>query len=211
MIDRKSVDAMANILRAFHGSVDGVATETAGPMPLAESSVSGKELTPEAQAMKEILTRLQGENGVIESLARTSETDPELREALMTERTDKGARIGRWNIIVKEGEIKTYDVATDDGTVIASDLYLYEAAYGLVKYLNAGYPINSKPVRELLEKEEQYARVRTDALTYKMRSKSHRERGNDFRAAVNEDRLAEASRQAEKLHEEILRLSGLHH
>lgn len=236
-VDQKSIDAMANIMNILNQQADEPAAGWSHVEDHVESPVTAAGWHPEMSevdqpiyeaanpvvarnplsdpsidAMKSILERFHSvsDDAVVERLTEAAETDHDLREALITEKTDKGARIGKWEIVVKEGrDLKTYDVVSQDGTVIASDLYLYEAAYGLVKRLNQGNPINSPTIREMLKLEEDYARNRNDAAGYKARSKKHAERGESQRAAVAEDRFDEAQRQALAAHEEILRLAGL--
>lgn len=136
--------------------------------------------------------------------------DPELREAMVTTRTSRGARIGSWEILENDGKIKTYDIVAE-GTelAIAKDLYLYDAAYGIAKALNEGAVINSTRVRSLLRLESDFAKNRDDASAFKARAKKLREQGETRKAAVAEDRLDEAARQAKMAHEEILRLAGV--
>jgi hypothetical protein len=206
-IDHKAVSDMANIMSILngktasdpvHAALDEQAAPSA-PTPLGTP-------TGDKEAMKEVLMRLQG---ISTSTTFASQNDRQLAEALQTERTPRGARVGKWEIVVNEGTPKTYDVVDQQDTVIAQGLFLYEAALGLVKRLNEGAPINSQPVRDLLKLEEDYARNRSDAVGYKERSRKLREKGEDKRAAVNEDRFDEAQRQALTAHEEILRLAGL--
>jgi hypothetical protein len=160
----------------------------------------------DTDAMKSILEAFHNAQAAPQEPAR----DPEVSEALRTERTSRGARIGSWEIVVNEGKTKTYDVVSADGhTTIAKGLYVYDAAYGITKRLNEGVAINDRRVGQLLALEEDFARNRDDASGYRERAKKLREKGEDLRASVAEDRHDEASRQALKAHEDILRLAGI--
>jgi hypothetical protein len=159
--------------------------------------------------MKKILLAMNGAApATVTESARPR--DAEYEEALATEPTPRGARIGAWEIVVNEGAVKTYDVVSEDGsTVIARNLYLYEAALGLVRRLNEGVAINDKPIRELMTLEENFARARNDAVSYKARSQNLHAKGETRRALVAEDRFDRAQGEAMSAHEEILRLAGI--
>jgi hypothetical protein len=157
--------------------------------------------------MKKIMESLHAVQANVKTAA---ESDPVLREALVTEKTPRGARIGMWEIVVNEGASKSYDVVSIDGNmVIARDLMVYEAAYGIARRLNEGLAINNYQIRDLLTLEESYAKSRNDAVSYQQRAKKFRDKGEDLRASVAEDRLDEAARQARVEHERILKLAGL--
>lgn len=227
-VDRKAIDAMANIMSilnqktaeddAYTGEMitEGyLGSDVYDPTPSdyvpepthARPTSIG---SPDTEAMKEVLLRLQN---LSESAAPAQDgmVDHELKEALVTVPTPRGARIGSWEIIKNQGKLPTYDVVSADGsTTIAKDLYVYEAAYGLTKVLNKGVPINDSRVTELLRLEESFVTKRNDAEAYKQRAKKFRESGEDHRANVAEDRHDDVARQAQQLHEDILRLAGRH-
>jgi hypothetical protein len=161
----------------------------------------------ETDDMKRIMMALSG----AQEAPPTRVNDPALAEAVATERTPRGARIGSWEIVIKEGKSrKSYDVVSEDGeTVIARDLYVYDAAYGIAKRLNEGVAINDPKIRTLLALEEGFAKKTNDATVYRERAKKASERGDVVRQAVAEDRHDEAARQAILDHNEILRLAGL--
>lgn len=189
-----------------------------GNYPMAPEPVAARVAisTPETDAMKTILEAFhaaQRETPVEAAPAAPVRrpVDPEVAEALRTERTHRGARIGSWEIVVHEGKKgRTYDVVSEGGhTTIAKDLYVYDAAYGIAKRLNEGVAFNDPSVLKLLGLEEDFAKNRDDASGYRQRAKKLREKGEDLRAAVAEDRHDEAARQAIKAHEDILRLAGI--
>jgi hypothetical protein len=217
-VDARAVADMAHLIAAFssagehesilvedaegQGIADGITARPAGDLdgePIGRSVITD----PNIDAMRVILERMNtaGDGMILKS---------DVREALQTERTATGARVGTWEIVVHDSDPKTYDVVhCTTREPIAKGLYLYEAAYGLVKRLNEGVAINDKPVRDLLRLEEDYARNRNDAALYRRRTKSLREKGEDVRAAVAEDRYDDASRRAIEARERILRLAGL--
>lgn len=205
-VDRKAIDDMANIMNILNGRT---APADDGDDFVMESAPVAKPVSlgdPNIDAMKDILSRLQGVAQGETGLPR----DKHLVEALQTEPTERGARIGAWEIVKNATNPVTYDVVSEDGrTVIARDLYLYEAALGLVRRLNEGMAINDKPVRDLLVLEENYVRARNDAVNYKQRAQKMQTLGETKRAAVAEDRFDRAQGEAMSAHEEILRLAGL--
>lgn len=207
-VDRKAIDDMAKIMAALNGQTlteSHEAEDFSEPTAVRPTTFSD----PSIEAMKKILTAFNSVPAapVYESV---EPRDPYLEEALETEPTERGARIGAWEIVVNEGKVKTYDVVSESGdTVIARGLYLYEAALGLVRRLNEGMAINDKPIRDLLVLEENFARARNEAVSFKQRSQSLHAKGETKRALVAEDRFDRASTEALSAHEEILRLAGL--
>lgn len=161
------------------------------------STASGSEI----QAMRMILESFYGSDKPM---------DPELKLALQTEKTDQGARIGSWEIIVKEGMPRRYDVVhAMTREPIGKDLMVYEAAFGIVRHLNEGVPINDPRIADLLKLESDYSHSVIDAKVFKEREKTARLKGDHVRADVMEDRLSDAERKAEDAHDRILRLAGL--
>lgn len=170
--------------------------------------------SPDTDAMKAVLEAFNAaQNAPVEAPAapQRRQIDPEVQEALRTERTQRGARIGAWEIVVHEGKKgRSYDVVSEGGhTTIAKNLYVYDAAYGIAKKLNEGVAFNDPSVLKLLDLEGGFAKNRDDATVYRERAKKLREKGEDMRANVAEDRHDEAARQAMKAHEDILRLAGI--
>jgi hypothetical protein len=216
-VDRKSVDDMARIMRALEGKSDTISDErmlTEGDEFVAQEiapAVSTGVSTPDIDAMKNILLKLkEADASAPARISEASRLDPKLAEALVTDKTDTGVRIGNWEIVINEGARgKTYDVIDSSGLMIAKDLYLYDAAYGITKRLNEGVGITDLRVRDFLKLEEDYAKNLKDAAMFKERAKSLREKGENLRAAVAEDRFDASSGQALSAHDEILRLAGL--
>ncbi|RYF14450.1 MAG: hypothetical protein EOO77_14275 [Oxalobacteraceae bacterium] len=212
-VDRKAIDDMAKIMAALDGKsiaqseVESRLNEGHSRNAVAPAQPLGD---PSIEAMKKILVAFNSAAPVSESVARPVR-DMDLEEAMEIEPTPRGARIGSWEIVVNEGRgTKTYDVVSDDGsTVIARNMYLYDAALGLVRRLNEGLAINDKPVRDLLVLEENFARARNDAVTYKNRYQTLHAKGDTRRALVAEDRYDRAAGEAMSAHEEILRLAGI--
>lgn len=204
-IDRKAIDDMAKLMSLLDGtasvpSQSGVAT----------AHVSN--LDPATADMKSILETLnEAQNGTYKKIIERVEIDTELRTALDTELTDRGARIGSWEIVVHHSDQKTFDVVhTHTNDVIAKDLMLYEAAFGIAKNLNEGVSINNPKVREFLLLEDDFVRHRTDAVQHKAIRDKMIEKGDFNRADVSEARFEKSQENALVLHDRILKLAGLH-
>jgi hypothetical protein len=143
------------------------------------------------------------------ALIKRGATNPELAEALVTEQTDRGTRIGSWEIVEsKDGRgLKSYAVANvTTGDLIATELSLYEAAYGIVRQLNAGNMINSHKVREILNVEAEYARARMNAAEFRDRSRVYEQRGDETRSALMEDRFDAALGLAKSARQRLTRI-----
>jgi hypothetical protein len=201
---------MANIMNLLNNrSVNESVEDDSYEAPAQDNSVRPAVLgDPNIDAMRKILESMQRvQESPVEPVVRVR--DVEIEEALETEPTERGVAIGDWEIVCNEGRTKTYDVVSESGTVIARGLYLYEAALGLVRRLNEGMAINDKPIRDLLVLEENFARARNDAVSYRQRSQNLHAKGDTKRALVAEDRFDRAQTEALSAHDEILRLAGI--
>jgi hypothetical protein len=203
MIDRKEIDDMARILKVM----DNLPDEPVNAIVEEAATVTRTPLSdPDIDAMRNILMRMN------EAASEGPVVDVELKEALQTVPTPKGARIGSWEIVVHElsDDERAYDVVNvRTGEPIATKLGLYEAARGLVRRLNEGVSITDKRVRDLLSLEEQYVRNRNDASFFRQHSEKMREKGEEVKAAIAEDRFDDSQRKAIEAHDRILRLAGL--
>ncbi len=165
------------------------------PMPVGSGAVS---------EMKDILARFHGAAG---NIIAEAPMDRPLREALITEETPQGARIGHWEIVVNPvgKKRKVYDVVhAMTHQKLASELLIYEAALGLVRHLNNGGRINSSEVLDLLKSEQEYAGAIHDMRLYKHHLTKT---PNSPRAAIYEDRYGQAKRKAVAARDRVEKLS----
>lgn len=111
-----------------------------------------------------------------------------------------------YEIIVREVQSlnslkKVYDIKeTETKEIIANDLFLYEAALGIVKFLNRGEPMLSKNIREIINLENTYMRYRQDAAIFKTRLNENK---NPAKRDLYEDRMVEARSKALKIKEKL--------
>lgn len=200
-IERSEVDQMGKFMAALNGmsvpdeSIATPMTETVSrPAPI---------MSEGASEMKSILERFYT---VTDRVISEQNYDLPLREALATERTASGARIGSWEIRLNESGKRTlYDVVNVvSGDSLASDLLLYEAAYGLVRILNNGGKINSPDAIDLLRAEQDYAGSVHDMALFKHRLINNPE---SPRLHVFEARYGDAKRRALSARDRVCHLA----
>ena len=194
MIDRSEVNQMAKFISALG------AETTANPTVATTTALPGD---PAVAEMKTILERF---HTATDQIITEATYDHELREALVTESTDSGARIGSWEIQVhRSGQHKLYDVVNIvSGEPLAVDLLLYEAARGLVRILNEGGRINSVGAIELLRAEQEYGSRVHDMILYKHRLTKN---ATSPRRNVFEARYGDAKRRAILARERVCQLA----
>lgn len=134
----------------------------------------------------------------------------EKRRALMTESVDSGVKVGKW--VIKEllhesangKNTKTYDIKHNKtGQTILSDLYLYNAALGIVNLLNEGFALNSSSAKHILDLEEKFVSRRNDAMNYKRRYVKEKKLGNSAKASIYETKYYDAVDKARFFRKQI--------
>lgn len=210
--DPKEVSEMARLVRMMNEGVSFDEPEQfvdSTPNPIKESSVRLSDMDPSVAAMKNILEMFQ--NSGTEPLVERAERDVELREALITEQTETGTRIGSWEISSNEDArgLKTFDIrSVHTGEPIATELTLYDAARGICRALNEGEVINSPRVRDILTAEFEYARARQNAAEFREKAMIYERRG-DSRRPLMEDRFDEALARAKSARGRVVKLARL--
>lgn len=172
-------DAMAKILRMMGGEDPGpraTLTESATSVELAGP---GQVTKADVDAMSMVLGKLNSiSNHVVDSMITESSITPQVSEALQTERTKDGVKVGRYQILVKEDSSRIagkqfysiYNSLTND--TIADDISLYETALAVVRLLNSGKFANSSEVRKLFEQDDSYSSHKVDAIMFKRKMNS---------------------------------------
>lgn len=180
MVTPEEKEEMARILRAMSG-------EAPSPRPSRVSLSENSNLSPGAsshdtQAMKEVLSKFNNiSNLVVNDMLTEGVRSPEVNEALNTQRTQEGVKIGRYQIHIKEDQSRVagkqyfsiYNSLTND--VIADDISLYETALGAVRMLNSGRFANSKEVMNLFEQDAQYTSHKIDATMFRRKMLSSKD------------------------------------
>lgn len=203
------VNDMMSLIRAMNEGVSLEETPVVKPSfpQQVEEVYKGTHVDPSVNAMQNILDLFKTGEDPASVMAERARTDRALAEAMVTDRTTNGVRVGSWEIVIsEENGLKSYSVSNiHTGEPIATDLTLYDAAKGLASALNEGKTINTPIVRRLLNAEGAYSRARQSAADFRqtmMVAESAQKR------AIAEDRFNEALLRAKEARAAIARLVG---
>ena len=168
--------------------------------PTFESKVRETHVDPSSNDMQNILNLFKGADEPVSRMNERSVSDKQLREAMVTETTANGVRVGSWEIRIRDiGGLKSYTVSNiHTNEPIASDLTLYDAAKGIASALNEGLTINTPTVRKLLNAEGSYSRARQSAAEFRQSMTLAEGRGDRTKKAIAEDRFNEALARAKE-------------
>lgn len=186
MVTQEDRNAMMRLKAIMNGEPVPVMESQRGPMhqmmPPGPPILGGAASREEVDAMADVLTRLNSlSNNVVDTMLTESVSTPEVSDALYTERTQTGVKIGRYQILIKEDITRTagkqyysiFNSLTND--TIADDISLYETAISVVRLLNNGKFANSQEVRKLFECDESYSSHKVDAIMFKRRLKTSKD------------------------------------
>lgn len=216
--DPNEVGEMARLIRMMNAGVsfddseivtESVDTDSPIAHSIGEPVIRLGSVDPSVGAMKKILEAFNSP-GPVGELNDRAERDRELREALVTEQTETGTRIGSWEISINEDArgLKTFDVTNiRTGEPIATELSLYDAAHGICRALNEGHMINSSRVRDILTAEFDYLRARQNAAEFHEKVRTYE--SAHPRRALMEDRFDEALQRAKSARSRVMKLSKL--
>lgn len=198
MVDRAEVTQMSKFMAALGGSpgaLGGSPGDNTSPKTASDPAVN---------EMKMILERF---HKATDHVINEASFDSELRESLVTEQTNHGARIGTWEIHNRpSGNRQLYCVVhSETGETLANDLMLYEAAHGLIRILNSGGHLNCREAVELLSAEQTYAASVQDMVLFRHRLT---QQPDSRRTAILEARYGEAKRRAIQAKQHVQRLFG---
>jgi len=214
MVERKDVDEMKNLMNLAQGLEIPTSQSNSNPptqKPFNPSVTDDPEMDRFLGAVS-LLT--EGMTNAAKSADLAAEYDPELKEALDTSADDTGVKIGRWRINIREEQRrigkktdKFYDIVhSSTGDLVAADLAVYEAAHGIVKLMNKGYMVNSRPIMELLREDEKFYSQREDARIFTVKALTEERRGNEDKQDLFEARLDYAKEQAHNARNRISKI-----
>jgi hypothetical protein len=218
---QKDIAAMKRLQQIMNGNLNAKEETLRGEYLPQEHIAANTPFVPtmgpterDIQGMKMILEKFNKvTNNTVKTLVEEAKYDTELNEALVTKATSNGAQIGIYEIRVRIQETasgkekKWYNVVdANTGTRVAEDLSLYEAAYGIVKYLNKGLSPLSKEIREILSLEEKYNQYRTDAIQFKKRAMASIKRGDGRNGSIFESRFDDHRSKALSIHNKLKNL-----
>ena len=206
------VNDMMSLIRAMNEgvSLDDLPPPPAPTLPQQVETYKGSHVDPAVNAMQHILDMFKTDGDPAASMAERALTDRVLAEAMVTDTTENGVRVGSWEIgITETNGLKSYSVSNiHTGEPIASDLTLYDAAKGIASALNEGQTINTPTIRRLLNAEGAYSRARQNAAEFRQSMTIAESRGDKRKHAVAEDRFQEALARAKEARATISKLVG---
>ncbi len=168
-------DAMARLMQLMEGkTVPSPSQPTRAQNREVELAGPGAVTQADIHAMADVMSRLNSiSNKIVNDMITESTESPMVAEALKTEKTPTGVKVGRYQIMIKEDQKRLagkqyYSIYNSiTGDTIADDISLYESALAAVRLLNDGKFANSPEIRKIFETDDQYTSHRVDALIYK--------------------------------------------
>lgn len=163
--------------------------------------------------MGRLLTIMEDEVPV---LIEKAQTDSILREALTTTEISNGVKIGTWEIekvtesgIAKKSE--TFYRLTSPATFqyIKEQLFLHEAAMGIVHLLNNGYTPNNITITKAIDLDQEYQRLRIRALEEKYHWRQVRGTDREWKQELYEAKFDVAKTNALYVKEQIKNLLNI--
>lgn len=170
--------------------------------------------TADVNAMKKVLEAFSNAgNTVLTEMANEATYDPEISDLYNTAMTGKVMIGNIFEVRIREieslrGKKKVYDIFnTATNECISDDLFLYEAAYAIVKYLNKGHNLLSSEIRNIARLEQDYASMRTDAGMFRIRLSENLQKGNRQKAQLYETRFNDTRDKALAIKAEIIKIA----
>ena len=216
-VNAQERQAMARLLQIMNGNTAPVSTGAPLTETVQEPLIlpgAGQITNQDIAAMADVMRKLESAvNSASTNMINSSLTDNHLQEALITKPTKSGVKIGIYKIdqSLDEGRVagkQYYNVVNStNGTMVAHELSLYEAAHALVRFLNNGKYFNNVEVRQLLEAEASYTSHKIDAVRYHRMMLKAQKSGDMSKSQLMEtrkqaslDRAMEAKRQVKYIY-----------
>jgi hypothetical protein len=209
-VSQQDKDEMSKFLAILDGKkVPKTVYESNTPRPV-ELAGPGQTTQADVAAMANVLKSLNKiSDNVVTQLVEDTKFDSETREAMITEKTDTGVKIGHYEINVFQANSriagKQYYQIVNSTTkeIIAQDISLYETARTVVKKLNQGKFVNHPEIRKLFEYDDIYSSQKVDALRFKkLMSQVNNEFKRDLyesRYQASVDRCMQAKKAVQKM------------
>ena len=152
---------------------------------------------------------------VVENIANQADNNSALHEALITEKTDSGVKIGAWEIRKvlresptgkKETAYKIHNVNTNQS--IKASFIVLEGAKAVVALLNNGVSLKNRKIQEIAQLEIEYRRQRKQALEEKVYWQRAVKAGNELKQDLYEAKFDAAKSRALLTKE---RIQGIFH
>ncbi len=150
-------------------------------------------------------------NTAVSALVNESQDAPGLREALITEKTDDGVRVGVWEISKhkREGDSvhpETYFRVnnTNTGQKIKASFLISESALAVVKLLNNGASMQHPSIKQIAQHELEYRKARKRALEEKSFYQRAKKKGSSFKQDLYEAKFDAAKSKALLIRERVI-------
>jgi len=228
MVSREDSDEMARLNRIMNGerpapTAASRTTSAGAPNPndiILQEGVSGEDISNMAEIMKNFssatgVTSFKSlhdtATGIAENIVKESKNSPELRDALFTEKTDSGMRVGSWEItkhqragitsknesIYRVNNIKT-------GQQIKAQFMVMESASTVVKLLNEGSSFSHPVIQQIAKYEIEYREMRKQALEEKQFWQRAKKNDNEFKQNLYEAKFDAAKSKALLIRERLI-------
>lgn len=146
----------------------------------------------------------------VKTLANKADDAPILTEALNTEKTDNGVKIGAWEIVKKLRESRMGNPETyfrvrnvNTGQQIKASFMINESARAMVKLLNNGAPLNHPTIKKIANLEIDYRAAKSRALEEKRYYKRAEAKDKQFKMDLYEAKYEAARTKALFIREQI--------
>lgn len=146
----------------------------------------------------------------IKELLQETTKDRQLKEALITTKSDDGVIIGAWEIskFLREGLTKKQETVyhvknVNTGERVKATFLILESAKSIVRFLNQGVDTDSPQIKQIADLEIQYRRLRARALTEKLSWHRAKKSNDEFKCDLCEAKFDAAKMQALYIKERI--------
>lgn len=192
-VNPKDIEEMAKLRRLMEGGFEESSTPD-NRTPTGSKLEIGASQDAKTD-MKAILMAMYGTQESLQRVTESADNPQRFTQALNTELTEDGVKVGSWKIQVHEHTgNKTFDILhVNTLEPIATDLTLYETALAITTCLNKKMTINSPRIKEILALEEKYADARYEAALFKRKASRLVESKN-----LNDAQIAQARYQEYK-------------
>lgn len=230
MPSRSEIDEMERLSRIMKGErpapTAASATTSAGaPDPNAIILQTGPT-TADVSDMANIMKNFSGATGIksfkslydnasntVDVLVDDAQVTPELREALITEQTDTGVRIGAWEISKHQRDgitqkpdffYRVHNINT--GQKIKASFMVLESARAVITLLNNGASFSHPTIKKIAQYEIDYRTARKKVLEEKYFWQRARKKNSEFKMNLYEAKFDAAKSRALLIRERIINL-----
>lgn len=227
VVSREEVNEMERLRRVLNGDrsakpSSAIKTMDSGSSPILDG-VSTGVTQQDISEMSKILKNFSDATGVqsfkklhdnatnvVAELKNRSNTSVELREALVTEKTDDGVKIGSWKIIKgtrqsslgnPESYFRVHNV--DTGQRIKAVFLVSESAMSVIKILNGGADIRHPTIQKIARLEMDYRSAKERALQEKQYLLRAKEKNREFKINLYEAKYEVSRTRALLIREQI--------